>query len=100
MGRPGTDLIGKSGCLTRPTAKNTPRNASKARQKPDHQCGTPGLSINVTFTPSQFGPRSASIQIADNTVGSPRPVSPGGVGLTAGPNASLLAASLGLAAKQ
>jgi hypothetical protein len=39
MGRPGTDLIGKSGCLTRPTAKNTPRNASKARQKPVRYAG-------------------------------------------------------------
>ena len=51
-------------------------------------------TINVTFTPSQFGPRSASVTITDNTVGSPRSVSLSGVGLTSGPNATLSAASL------
>ena len=51
--------------------------------------------ITVTFTPSQLGPRSASIQITDNTQGSPHSVALGGVGLTSGPNASLSAASLG-----
>jgi hypothetical protein len=34
----------RSGCLIRRTAKNRPRSASNAKQKPDHQCGTPGLS--------------------------------------------------------
>jgi trimeric autotransporter adhesin len=51
-------------------------------------------TINVTFTPSQFGPRSASVTITDNTVGSPHSVSLSGVGLTSGPNATLSAASL------
>jgi Abnormal spindle-like microcephaly-assoc'd, ASPM-SPD-2-Hydin len=51
-------------------------------------------TISVTFTPSQFGPRSASITITDSTVGSPHSVSVNGIGLTSGPNATLSAASL------
>jgi Putative Ig domain/Cep192 domain 4/Abnormal spindle-like microcephaly-assoc'd, ASPM-SPD-2-Hydin len=51
-------------------------------------------TINVTFTPSQLGPRSASITITDNTMGSPHSVSLSGAGLTAGPNATLSATSL------
>ncbi len=51
-------------------------------------------TINVTFTPSQLGPRSASITITDNTVGSPHSVSLSGVGLTSGPNATWSATSL------
>jgi Putative Ig domain/Abnormal spindle-like microcephaly-assoc'd, ASPM-SPD-2-Hydin len=51
-------------------------------------------TINVTFTPSQLGARSASITITDNTTGSPSSVSLSGVGLTSGPNATLSATSL------
>jgi Abnormal spindle-like microcephaly-assoc'd, ASPM-SPD-2-Hydin len=51
-------------------------------------------TISVTFTASQFGPRSASITITDSTVGSPHSVSVNGIGLTSGPNATLSAASL------
>ncbi|MGA8215223.1 MAG: choice-of-anchor D domain-containing protein [Candidatus Sulfotelmatobacter sp.] len=50
--------------------------------------------VNVTFTPSQLGPRSASITITDSTAGSPDSVSVSGVGLTSGPNATLSATSL------
>ncbi len=52
-------------------------------------------AINVTFTPSQLGPRSASITITDNTTGNPDSVSLSGVGLTSGSNATLSATSLG-----
>jgi hypothetical protein len=51
-------------------------------------------TINVTLTASQLGPRSASITITDNTIGSPHSVSLSGVGLTSGPNAALSATSL------
>jgi len=51
-------------------------------------------SLTATFTPSQLGPRSASITITDSTVGSPHSVSLSGVGLTSGSNATLSAASL------
>jgi Abnormal spindle-like microcephaly-assoc'd, ASPM-SPD-2-Hydin len=51
-------------------------------------------AINVNFTPSQLGPRSASITITDNTTGSPASVSLSGVGLTSGPDATLSATSL------
>ena len=51
-------------------------------------------TFNVAFTPSQLGPRSASIAITDSTVGSPHSVSLGGVGLTSGPNATWSATSM------
>jgi hypothetical protein len=51
-------------------------------------------TINVTLTPSQLGPRTASITIIDNTAGSPHSVSLSGVGLTSGLNATLSATSL------
>jgi hypothetical protein len=51
-------------------------------------------AINVTFTPSQLGPRSASITITDSTLGSPHSVPLTGIGLTSGPNATLSATTL------
>ena len=51
-------------------------------------------TINVTLTPSQLGPRSASITITDTTMGSPHSVSLSGMGLISGPNAALSATSL------
>jgi hypothetical protein len=56
-------------------------------------------TINVTFTPSQLGPRSGSIRITDNTAGSPHSFSLGGVGLTSGPNTTWSATSLTFAAQ-
>ncbi len=50
--------------------------------------------INVTFTPSQLGPRSASIKITDNSVGSPHSLSLNGTGVNSGPNATLSTNSL------
>jgi hypothetical protein len=54
-------------------------------------------TVTVTVTPSQLGPRSASITITDSTVGSPHSVSLNGVGLTSGPNASWSATSMAFA---
>jgi hypothetical protein len=73
-------------------------NATEFRQSAT-TCGAslaPGANctINVTFTPSQTGPRSASITISDDTGGSPQSVSFSGTGLTPGPNATLSATSL------
>ncbi len=51
-------------------------------------------TINVTFSPRQLGPRSASITITDNTVGSPHSVALSGMGVTSGSNASLSATTL------
>jgi hypothetical protein len=67
-----------------------------------NQSGTCGSSLaagancglNVTFVPSQLGPRGAAITITDTTVGSPHSVALSGVGLTPGPNATLAATSL------
>lgn len=53
--------------------------------------------INNIFAPTQSGPRSASITVLDNTLGSPHVIALSGVGLTAGPNASLSATSVGFA---
>ncbi len=46
-------------------------------------------TLNVTFTPSQLGPRSASITITDDTVVSSQAFSLTGVGGDSGPNATL-----------
>jgi hypothetical protein len=56
----------------------------------------PGAScaITVTFTPSQAGPRVASITINDDTTGTAHELGLNGVGLTSGVNATLSAASL------
>jgi hypothetical protein len=51
-------------------------------------------AINVIFTPGQIGPRSAGLIITDDTAGSPQSVSLSGVGLTAGPNATLSVSTL------
>ena len=67
----------------------------------NHNCGSSlaagaNCVINVSVTPSQIGPSSASITIADSTVGSPHSVALSGVGLTAGSDATLSATSLTL----
>lgn len=51
-------------------------------------------SITVTFTPSQTGPRSASIAVTDDTAGSPHLLALSGIGLTSGTNATLSPTSL------
>jgi hypothetical protein len=53
--------------------------------------------INNLFAPTQSGPLSATITILDNTLGSPHVIALSGIGLTAGPNATLSAGSLGFA---
>ncbi len=63
-----------------------------------HDCGSrlpPGASctISITFTPSQIGPRTASLAITDNAAGSPQSVAVNGTGVVQGPNATLSAAS-------
>jgi hypothetical protein len=55
-------------------------------------------TISVTFTPSQFGPRTSLVTVNDDTVGSPHLLSLSGIGLTPGPNASLSANNLFLGA--
>lgn len=67
-----------------------------------NQSGTCGSSIaaganctiNVTFTPSLIGPRSASVTITDNSMGSPHSLSLNGLGVNSGPNATLSATAL------
>jgi hypothetical protein len=51
-------------------------------------------TLNVTFTPSQLGPLSASITITDDAAGSPQVLSLTGAGGDSGPNATLSATSL------
>jgi Abnormal spindle-like microcephaly-assoc'd, ASPM-SPD-2-Hydin len=50
--------------------------------------------ITVIFTPSQMGPRSASITVADDTAGNPHLLALSGIGLTSGANATLSPTSL------
>ena len=75
----------------------TGTNAADFRQT--STCGSSlaagaNCTFTVTFTPSQLGPRSASITITDSTVGRPHSVPLNGVGLTSGPNATWSATSM------
>jgi Domain of unknown function (DUF4082)/Bacterial Ig-like domain/Bacterial Ig domain/Abnormal spindle-like microcephaly-assoc'd, ASPM-SPD-2-Hydin len=68
-----------------------------------HTCGTTlavgaSCTINVTFTPSAAGARSASLAIADNATGSPQTVALTGTGN--GPVATLAPTSLTFAAQR
>ena len=77
----------------------TPSGTNSADYSQTNTCGSilaagANCAINVTLTPSQPGPSIASIAITDSTVGSPHSISLIGVGLTAGPNATLSATSL------
>ena len=51
-------------------------------------------AINLIFTPGQTGPRAAVLTITDDTAGSPQSVGLSGVGLLAGPNATLSTESM------
>ena len=53
-------------------------------------------TLNVTFTPSQLGQRSASITITDDGVGSPQVLSLNGAGGESGPNGTLSPTSVSL----
>jgi hypothetical protein len=75
----------------------TGTNAADFRQT--DTCGSgrlPGAecTITVTFSPTQTGPRTASINITDDAAGSPQTVALSGTGVVLGPNATLSATSL------
>jgi hypothetical protein len=46
-------------------------------------------AINVTFKPTNFGPRTAAVTVTDNAAGSPQSVPLSGIGAHSGPNATL-----------
>ena len=51
-------------------------------------------TITITFAPTQIGPRTASVTVTDNGVGSPQNIALSGAGVVTGPNATLSATSL------
>jgi len=51
-------------------------------------------TVNISFTPGQVGPSSASLSISDSGVGSPQSVALSGSGLATGPNITLSASTL------
>jgi len=55
-------------------------------------------TISVVFTPGVTGPRSAAVNITDNSTGSPHSFPMDGTGVTSGPNATLSADTLTFAA--
>jgi trimeric autotransporter adhesin len=93
-----TETVTNTGTSTVVISSIAPTGTNAADFSQSSTCGSlsagANCTINVTFTPSQLGPRSASIAITDNTMGSPQSVSLSGVGLTPGPNATLSATSL------
>ena len=100
----GTELVGSASGALSETLSNTATfptlitsiaiaGSNTAEFNQTTTCG-PSLAagascaINVIFTPSQIGARSAALTITDDTAGSPQSVSLSGVGVTAGPNAT------------
>jgi hypothetical protein len=64
-------------------------------------CGSslvPGTtcSVSITFTPTQLGPRTATLAITDSAVGSPQSIALNGIGVLSGPNATLSTTSLSI----
>jgi len=51
-------------------------------------------TITVTFTPTEIGPRTASVTITDNAADSPQQIALSGTGVVSGPNATLSPTSL------
>jgi len=75
----------------------TGTNATDFRQTNTCGSGLPSggsCTISVTFTPAQIGPRTASVTITDNAVGSPQSIALSGTGVVSGPNATLLVTGL------
>jgi hypothetical protein len=80
------------------TVAPTAANAGEFKQT-GSTCGASlaagtSCTVSLGFTPGQTGPRSATLTINDDTVGSPQSVVLGGVGLSTGPNATLLGTGL------
>lgn len=72
---------------------NQPSNPGEFTQS-STTCGSTlasgaSCTVNLTFTPSQTGPRAAVLTITDDTAGSPQSVVLSGVGLSSGANATL-----------
>jgi hypothetical protein len=83
-----TDMLINSIVIS-PTAANTGEfkqtsTTCGASLAPQASC-----EVNIAFTPGQPGPRTAVLSITDDTAGSPQSVGLTGIGLTAGPNATL-----------
>lgn len=57
---------------------------------PDQIC-----SVGVTFTPSQLGPRTASLDVGDDSAGGPHSITVSGTGVVLGSNVTLSPPSLG-----
>jgi len=53
-------------------------------------------TINIIFTPTQLGPRTASVTINSSAVGSPQLIALSGIGVVSGPNATLSSTILSL----
>lgn len=90
----GTSTLTMTGIAISGTdaADFTQTNTCFLSMDPGEQC-----TISVTFTPSQLGPRSASITVSDSGPGSPQSVPLTGIGASSGPNATLSATSLSFA---
>jgi len=53
-------------------------------------------TINITFTPTQVGPETASIVITDSAAGSPQSIALIGTGVVSGPNVTLSTTSISI----
>jgi hypothetical protein len=75
------------------SGKNAP-DFSEANNCPSTLAIGAMCTIDVTFAPTQVGPRSASVTITDNAAASPQQIALSGIGVMSGPNATLSPASI------
>ncbi len=61
---------------------------------PSSLAGGASCNITVTFSPTQEGPLSAAVSVADNSAGSPQTAALTGIGLASGANVSFSPATL------
>lgn len=93
MSPPQTVTLTNTGALTLTITSIAVTGADPSDFSQTNNCGSlpPGAkcTILVSFTPTQIGPRAASVTIADNAQNSPQSVALSGTGVTSGPNATL-----------
>ena len=96
---PQTVTLTNTGYLTLKIVSVSVTGAEATDFNQTHSCGSNlpaavSCTISIRFKPTKIGPRTASVIIADNGVGSPQSIALSGTGVVSGPNATLSSTSL------